>query len=648
MFRELRKDFENVLHFETEEYLYDFVAEEVFRVDSDTAVLSEEDLKDFPALVEEADFKELCQFVQYKVFTVHKRSGLRPGSNVVDGIWVRKWKVYGKVLKSRMCSRGCFDKQKHLIEKHSSTATRVSQRLVISVGLSGTMSGYDGKNYIDDPLDIDTESLDIQGAFLQGMKYSELQQQARSLGYELREPREVYVQPPENVWRHFRKMNCDKSFHVADAFRGLYVLFCLRPTYGFTDAPLMFQLALLCFLIASTGANKSVWDENYLYWIWDDRHVLSLTAHVDDLQVTGCRWVRRWIYEALTSRFGELKRAIMPYIHAGIQLERISTCCVLLHQEDFVSKLTPAEFDHRRDENEVLEAADKTLFRSKTCSCLWAIQTRASEACCIVGLQQHLQTPTVKDLITVNQVIKRLQKSVEGERRGVYLWKLHPPLRVVTVSDASSANSTSNYATEGSCVLLGEDRLPSFTTEKGDWLSEKDVATQSGRFHNLGLYSSKAKRVSYSTSHAETNAAAKTIPMGGLLSLRYTEPEYAVILKRRPRALDYLEHQDDNRLCLLPHDHFVDCMDLWDLACGYKGVPQDKGQRLGVLVIREERRSLRLRRLYHIRTHYMLADLLTKYIGYVSKSLHELETSGFWSIHGPLRVRHGFGATHEA
>ena len=81
----------------------------------------------------------------------------------------------------------------------------------------------------------------------------------------------------------------------------------------------------------------------------------------------------------------------------------------------------------------------------------------------------------------------------------------------------------------------------------------------------------------------------------------------------------------------------------WELACGYRGIPQDKGQRLGVLVIREERRSLRLRRLYHITTHYMLADLLTKYLGYVSKSLHELETSGFWTIRGPLRVMQGFG-----
>ena len=211
------------------------------------------------------------------------------------------------------------------------------------------------------------------------------------------------------------------------------------------------------------------------------------------------------------------------------------------------------------------------------------------------------------------------------------------------MSDASAANSTSNYASEGSVVCLTEDRIDEFRTEKGDYQSDWEVNLHSGKYHSIIASSGKAKRVSYSTSHAETNAAAKTIPLGHMVCLRYTEPEFAIQLGRRPRPADYLAADEGRRLCALPQDHFIDCMDLWELSCGYRGIPQDKGQRLGVLVIREERRALRLRRLYHITTHYMLADLLTKYLGYVSKSLHELETSGFWTIHGPLRVREGFG-----
>ena len=94
---------------------------------------------------------------------------------------------------------------------------------------------------------------------------------------------------------------------------------------------------------------------------------------------------------------------------------------------------------------------------------------------------------------------------------------------------------------------------------------------------------------------------------------------------------------------LIPHDHVVDCMDLWELACGFRGIPQDKSMRLGILAIREERRSLRLRRLYHVRTLWMLADRLTKYSGHVSKSLLEFLTSGIWTVESDVRVRERFG-----
>ena len=114
--------------------------------------------------------------------------------------------------------------------------------------------------------DIDTESLDISSAFLQGLKYSELAEQARALGYESRAARQVFIEPPENVWRHFRRMkHCPSKFKISEASRHLYVLLCLCAMYGFVDAPLMFQLALLAFLVRETDAIQSMLDDNYLY-----------------------------------------------------------------------------------------------------------------------------------------------------------------------------------------------------------------------------------------------------------------------------------------------------------------------------------------------------------------------------------------------
>ena len=73
-----------------------------------------------------------------------------------------------------------------------------------------------------------------------------------------------------------------------------------------------------------------------------------------------------------------------------------------------------------------------------------------------------------------------------------------------------------------------------------------------------------------------------------------------------------LLHIPDSLRPWLATNAYVDRMDLFDLATGQKGVPVDKLQRLGVLAIREERRPGRLRRLGHLTTHYMLADVLTK------------------------------------
>ena len=126
--------------------------------------------------------------------------------------------------------------------------------------------------------------------------------------------------------------------------------------------------------------------------------------------------------------------------------------------------------------------------------------------------------------------------------------------------------------------------------------------------------------------------------------MRYTEPELAAALGRSPKAQDCMAILDDAS-CPLRHDHFIDCMDLWELCCGYKGIPQDKGHRLGILMLREERRSLRLRRLYFLRAKYMLPDMLTKFLGPDSNTLLEMVSSGCWHIEGDVRVRYGVSGT---
>ena len=84
--------------------------------------------------------------------------------NLIDAVWVRRWKydpkLGRKVIKSRLCGRGFLDKQKFDIQRHSSTASRLSQKLVVSVAQC-----HD---------DFDLESWDISTAFLQGLTFEEL------------------------------------------------------------------------------------------------------------------------------------------------------------------------------------------------------------------------------------------------------------------------------------------------------------------------------------------------------------------------------------------------------------------------------------------------------------------------------------------
>ena len=144
--------------------------------------------------------------------------------------------------------------------------------------------------------------------------------------------------------------------------------------YGFTDAPLLFQLALVYFLCDHTDAVKSVYDDNHLFWLDRTRKALFLTAtiHVDDLLVAGCLEDIGWLQFKLEQRFGPLKRKALPTTHTGLEYEMVNPDCLLQHQESFVIKLKPAEVD--RERRKELESpctkVEHTGFRFLVCSCL--------------------------------------------------------------------------------------------------------------------------------------------------------------------------------------------------------------------------------------------------------------------------------------
>ena len=113
-------------------FYYDVRGDECFSVSSDD-ILTEEEIRDNWAAVEAADAEEAQSFITHKVFELDLRSA---ADNIVDGVWVRRWKDRPRgILRSRCCDRGFLDKQKHDVDRHSSTASRLSHRLAVSLGV---------------------------------------------------------------------------------------------------------------------------------------------------------------------------------------------------------------------------------------------------------------------------------------------------------------------------------------------------------------------------------------------------------------------------------------------------------------------------------------------------------------------------------
>ena len=89
------------------------------------------------------------------------------------------------IIKNRMWGRGFLDGQRLDLQTRSTTATRLSQRLVIN------LSVVFGFAY---------ETWDISGAFLKGLTFQELMAKLKELGHEPPQ-RQVLIVPPRNAWR---------------------------------------------------------------------------------------------------------------------------------------------------------------------------------------------------------------------------------------------------------------------------------------------------------------------------------------------------------------------------------------------------------------------------------------------------------------
>ena len=296
-----------------------------------------------------------------------------------------------------------------------------------------------------------------------------------------------------------------------------------------------------------------------------------------------------------------------------------------LDQASYISLMKPINIDKDRYpcEDSNCTELEKHQFTSLVCALLWIVQTRLDAIADVCQLQSKVTTCTVKDMKTANNVLKRIKRDAEQFR----LWypPLEDPYRIVSVSDASHATKSTSYAHEGQLIMLMSDITP--RVDKNGFIPLEDSWKIGGYCHVIASSGHKSKRISNSTSHAETLSCVTSSLTAQMIALRITEILYGSWLKGSSRLNTLLEWQDQG-LFILPVWLITDCKDLLELVTGHRGVPSDKSQRLSILALREDRLSGRVSAMLHINTHAMLADGLTK--GGTFPLLMEFMTTGYW------------------
>eukprot|EP00971_Amphidinium_carterae_P150678 2987292-Amphidinium_carterae.1 len=219
-----------------------------FKVDGTTDLLSEEELRLHEQDVIEADGNEISSFAKHDVFEEVWKQSTPIDSKLLDCVFVRKWKRKqdgSKVLKCRLCARGFMDAQLPYLNTYASTASRLTQRLIVSLAVV---------------YNFDLRTMDISTAFLQGFSYEFMDQILKELKVPRNQiAREVFISVPGNVWFHLKKL----GFQGDDS--GQWVLRLKKAMYGLADAPQMWQYALR-WTLSQLGGIASSMDECFLFW----------------------------------------------------------------------------------------------------------------------------------------------------------------------------------------------------------------------------------------------------------------------------------------------------------------------------------------------------------------------------------------------
>ena len=467
------------------------------------------------------------------------------------------------------------------------------------------------------------ESLDVSNAFLQGFGFDMLESVCKALGIQLPSvSRDVYAVVPGNVWYLLRQMgqkNCPQFGFDSWCLR------LVKAMYGLNDGPLMWQLCLRFFYSYRCHARTSLFDENHFVWRNEAGLQGEATAHVDDNNVAGPTAFRKWLQDLLEHRFGKVGRQELPMVHVGLVYERWGNG-FKLQQERYCLALKPIPVDKARAQkvDAVCTSDEKHLLHAGIGGLLFLCYTRPDIVVDTLYLQSAVRSCCVGDLLAHNRLVAKAHRT---SGRGLVYPRLAEPTCIVAFADASGPSKKSAYAIEGKLIVRKEDTL--IWADDGEfpgsmWNSRAHILTHSGK---------KSKRVAQSTSHAESLSHLGICFEAELICMRITE-----MCSPRPLSLHAMMEIDDEGAYDIALDLVTDCNDLFELATGQKGIPQDKSQRLVIAAIRQRRLMMKVRATIKVTDHDMAANPLTKPIS-KQHVFDCLLDDGFLSFHDRIFYR---------
>ena len=297
-----------------------------------------------------------------------------------------------------------------------------------------------------------------------------------------------------------------------------------------------------------------------------------------------------------------MSRQSTPFIHVGIHYEKGQNGGFHLHQHSYCLAMRTAECPRGQNNETPLDGAGTSSLRAVLGALLYLTITRPDISTDVVLLASRITTATYGDLRAANAVVKRAQRN---SKRGLHFPPLKGQLCIMCISDASFSTKSTSYAVEGQIVIIKPTTgLP---RETGTYSAQQ----LSGPCHLISATSRKAKRISHSTSHAESLSAYGALTAAETVAMRQTEVHAPTSSAIPTSVLIHMEQE--GRYDMLIY-HMTDCHDLLDLVVGHRGTPQDRSQRLIILSLRERRLLRKTAGMMWCDTRDMLANAMTKVV----------------------------------